>query len=66
MVEMPARTRHGAEFALLAGFILLLLFEAFFVPAGERRTARHAGMPRDAPALSRVAQEAPTLPTPAP
>ena len=67
MVEGPSQPRHAAEFALLAGFILLLLFEALFVPAGERRKALDVGMPRDAPAESqRAAQEAPPLPTPAP
>ncbi len=66
MIETPPQPPHAAEFALLAGFILLLIFEALLVPAAGRRTARDVQL-LDTPAASqRAAQEAPPLPTPAP
>ncbi len=67
MVETPAQQPHVADFALLAGFILLIILEVLFVPAAPRRKTGEVELPRDAPAESRrVAQEAPPLPTPAP
>jgi hypothetical protein len=34
MVETPSQPRHAAELALIAGFILLLLLEAFLFRSG--------------------------------
>ena len=67
MFETPAQPPHAADFALLAGFILLIILEVLLVPAAPRRTTGEVEHPRDAPAEApRVAQEAPPLPTPAP
>jgi|KBSSwiStaDraftv2_1062776.scaffolds.fasta_scaffold76700_2 hypothetical protein len=67
MVETPAQPPHVAEFALLAGFILLIVLEVLLVPAAPRRTTGDVELPRDTPAESqRVVQKAPPLPTPAP
>ncbi|HEV8199997.1 MAG TPA: hypothetical protein VGS03_08245 [Candidatus Polarisedimenticolia bacterium] len=67
MVETPAQPSHAAALVLLAGFILLLVFEMLFVPGASRRAARDVELPQDVPAASqRAAQEAPPLPTPAP
>jgi hypothetical protein len=66
MLETPAQPSHVAELALLAGFILLLLFETLLVPAA-RRTARDVERPRDAPSAAQwTARAEPPLPPPVP
>jgi hypothetical protein len=60
MIESPAQPRHAAELALIAGFILLLLLEAIFLPPAPPRRARVAGWWHTA------AEAVPPGPSPAP